>query len=197
MSSALLIVDVQNDFCPGGALPVPEGDRVIPVLNRYIELFRSQRAPIFASRDWHPSQTSHFKQKGGDWPPHCVAKTAGAQFHPELALPEETIVLSKGTDPGSDGYTAFQGHDSRGRTFEEVLRSRGINILYIGGLATDYCVKFTGLDALKKGFRVILLEDATRGIDEDAVKETIRLIQEKNGQLASFEEVSRKAGGRS
>src|SRR3990172_5062826 len=92
-SSALVIVDVQNDFCPGGALPVPEGDKVVPVLNKYIQRFQKAGLPIYASRDWHPEKTKRFKAFGGLWPPHCVQGTKGAAFHPDLKLPKDTIIL--------------------------------------------------------------------------------------------------------
>ena len=164
-ASALLIIDVQNDFCPGGNLPVIEGDRVVPVLNRYIELFRELKLPIFASRDWHPAITSHFRDFGGIWPAHCVQGSEGARFHRDLALPEETIVISKGLDPNRDDYSAFQAATESGMTFPAQLEAMAINNLYVGGLATDYCVKESVLDGLRHGLEMILLEDAVRGVD--------------------------------
>ncbi|MBI4436874.1 MAG: bifunctional nicotinamidase/pyrazinamidase [Candidatus Omnitrophica bacterium] len=164
-SEALLLVDVQNDFCPGGALPVPEGDRIVPVLNRYIDKFHSTRLPIFASRDWHPPITKHFKAYGGNWPPHCVQGTRGAQFHPHLALPKDVEVVSKGMNPEKDSYSSFQAFTADGTDFSTLLKERGIQQLFVGGLATDYCVKQTVLDALREGFGVVLLEDAVRGVD--------------------------------
>jgi len=119
---ALLIIDVQNDFCPGGALAVPEGDKIVPVLNRYIELFLSKGLPIFASRDWHPEKTKHFKDFGGLWPKHCIQKTRGAEFHPGLKLPDKIIILSKGMDPEKDSYSVFQGADSQGKSFLNLLK---------------------------------------------------------------------------
>lgn len=162
---ALVLVDVQNDFLPGGSLAVPEGDQIIPVLNRYIELFRRRGLPIYATRDWHPERTRHFQAYGGLWPPHCVQDTPGAQFHPDLALPPETIIVSKGMDPNEDSYSGFQGKTPEGLDFAEELRQRGIEHLYIGGVATDYCVRHTVLDARRAGFRVTVLEDAIRGVD--------------------------------
>lgn len=162
---ALVIVDVQNDFCPGGALGVRDGDRVIPVLNRYAERFAAREAPVFASRDWHPARTTHFQADGGVWPPHCVQGTAGAAFHPALALPPGTTVISKGMDPGEDAYSAFQAETADEATFAVALGERGVQRLFIGGLATDYCVKATALDALKEGFEVVVLEDAVRAVD--------------------------------
>lgn len=165
MDSALLLVDVQNDFCPGGALAVPAGDQIVPVLNAYIDRFATAGLPIIASRDWHPAETRHFQAGGGPWPPHCVAGTEGAAFHPALRLPQSTTVVTKGTDPTDDGYSAFEATDPRGRPLTQALAARGITRLFVGGLATDYCVRASVMDALKKDFDVVLLVDAIRGID--------------------------------
>lgn len=161
----LLVVDVQNDFCAGGALPVPEGDAVVPVLNEYVRRFRAAGRPIYASRDWHPPKTKHFEAQGGPWPPHCVRDTEGAAFHPDLELPKDVVVISTGTGPRDDGYSAFEGDDAHGLAFEASLRERGVKRLFIGGLATDYCVRATALDARNEGLDVVLLTDAVRGID--------------------------------
>jgi nicotinamidase/pyrazinamidase len=163
--SALLIVDVQKDFCPGGALPVPDGDRVVPVLNGYIADLTTRGSPIYASRDWHPPVTRHFQPSGGPWPPHCVQNTDGASFHKDLQLPASTIVISKGQDPSSPGYSALEGYTPEGRTFLSDLRDRQIGHVYVGGLATDYCVKHSVLDALGFGFEVTVLGDAIAGVD--------------------------------
>jgi nicotinamidase/pyrazinamidase len=163
--TALLIVDVQNDFCPGGALPVPEGDQVVPVLNRVAQSIARQGGLIVASRDWHPPTTRHFAAYGGKWPVHCVQDTPGAAFHPDLKLPEGALIISKGTSESDDGYSAFEGRTSDGRTLLEVLREHGIRRLVVGGLATDYCVRASVLDALKHGFEVQVLTDAVRGVD--------------------------------
>ncbi len=182
---ALLIVDVQNDFCPGGALPVADGDKVVPVLNRYIERFKTADLPIFATRDWHPEKTSHFKAYGGLWPPHCIQGTKGAEFRPDLKLPADAVIVSAGMGPDEDGYSGFQGRDARGVSLADLLRQRGVERLFVGGLATDYCVKHTVLDGLKEGFQVVLLEDAIRGVDikagdsERAVAEMVRAGAEK------------------
>jgi len=164
---ALVIVDVQNDFCPGGALAVPEGDRVAPVLSRYAARFAARGAPVFVSRDWHPARTRHFREQGGAWPPHCVQGTPGAAFHPDLALPAGAEVVSKGMDPADDAYSCFQGETAEGLPFAAALGERGAGRLFVGGLATDYCVKATVLDALKEGFEVVVLEDAVRAVDVD------------------------------
>ncbi len=161
---ALLAVDVQNDFCPGGALAVPEGDAVVPVLNRYVDFFAARDRPGFASRDRHPEKTAPFKDVGGVWPRHCLQGTEGARFHPGLEVPENAIIISKGMNPEEDNYSVFDGYDSGGRSFLQVLRESGTKELYIGGLATDYCVKDTALDALKNGLQVKLLSDAIRGV---------------------------------
>ena len=166
--SALLLVDVQNDFCPGGALAVPEGDRVVPAINAYIEQFDRAGLPIFASRDWHPSHTRHFRSAGGPWPPHCVQNTPGAAFHPAMRLPEGTTVLTKGTDPVDDGYSAFEATDPAGRLLPERLEEEQIERLFVAGLATDYCVRASVLDARARGIDTVLLLDAVRGIDVEA-----------------------------
>jgi len=188
---ALVIVDTQNDFCPGGALPVAEGDRIIPILNRYIESFRKRGLPIIATRDWHPEKTAHFNTYGGPWPPHCLQGTVGAEFHPALAMTDDVIVVSKGTDPGADSYSGFQAVDAAGARLADVLRQRGVERILVGGLATDYCVKHTVLDGLKQGFKVILLEEAVRGVNlapgdsERAIEEMVRAGAEK-GKNFSF-----------
>ncbi|MBI5023472.1 MAG: bifunctional nicotinamidase/pyrazinamidase [Candidatus Omnitrophica bacterium] len=161
---ALLVVDVQNDFCPGGALAVMQGDRVVPVLNRYIEIFSKDKNPVIASRDWHPARTKHFKDFGGPWPVHCAQNTPGAAFHPALKLPPRTIIVSKGMDPEKDSYSAFQAIDERGRPLLGILKDLDVKELWIGGLATDYCVKASVLDALKN-FKVRLLMDAIKGVN--------------------------------
>lgn len=165
--SALIVVDVQNDFCPGGALGVRGGYQIVPVLNRYIEKFSRARLPIIATRDWHPEKTSHFKSGGGPWPAHCIRQTQGAEFHADLKLGEEAVVVSKGTAPDEDGYSAFQARDISGTTLAELLRRSGVETIFIGGLATDYCVKYTVLDGLQHGFRAVVLGDAIRGVDLD------------------------------
>lgn len=157
---ALIIVHVQRDFCLGGALAVRNGDAVVPVLNEYIKIFRKVRAPIYATRDWHPPNHVSFREHGGKWPAHCVQNTKGAEFHSDLNLSKEAKIISGATDPHKEAYSGFEGTSLR-----EELESKGVARVLVGGLATDYCVKSTVLDALKLGFRVVLLEDAVRGID--------------------------------
>lgn len=157
---ALLIVDVQNDFLPGGNLPVPAGDAVIPALNRYITLFARGGRPILATRDWHPAGHCSFRQQGGIWPPHCIAGSKGAELAAQLALPPTAVIVSKATTAAQDAYSGFEGTALAGR-----LRASGSERLFIGGLATDYCVLNTVKDALSQGFEVVLLLDAIRAVD--------------------------------
>jgi nicotinamidase/pyrazinamidase len=160
-----MIIDVQRDFCPGGALPVPEGDRVIEALNKYISLFLDLNLPIIATRDWHPEDSSHFKSHGGRWPEHCVHDSNGAEFHPLLMLPKSSTIVSKGIYPEEEGYSAFDGYTEKGSRLEEFLARTSIDTIYAAGLATDYCVKTTVIEALKRGYKVFLLEDAVKGVD--------------------------------
>ena len=157
---ALLIVDVQLDFLPGGSLAVPRGDEVVPVLNGYIAAFRARDLPIVATRDWHPADHCSFKAQGGPWPPHCVAGSEGARFAALLDLPSEVQIVSKGTSAEKDAYSGFEGTELDG-----VLRKAGVGRVFVGGLATDYCVLNTVRDALKLGYRTVLLEDAIRAVD--------------------------------
>ena len=157
---ALLVVDVQNDFLPGGALGVPDGDQVVPVLNRYIRRFHKQRLPVVFTRDWHPPKHCSFQAQGGPWPPHCVAGSEGAEFAPGLELPAGALVVSKATGPREEAYSAFQG-----TALEAQLRSHGHARLFVGGLATDYCVLATVRDARAAGFAVFVLQDACRAVE--------------------------------
>lgn len=157
---ALIIVDVQNDFLPGGALPVPQGNEVVDPLNRYSQEFAKRSLPIFATRDWHPEDHCSFNTHGGGWPPHCVAGTPGANFPPALRLPKEAQTVSKGAYRADQGYSAFEGTNLTNR-----LRMHGCRRLFIGGLATDNCVRATALDALRLGFDVVILQDAVRAVD--------------------------------
>jgi nicotinamidase/pyrazinamidase len=163
--SALLVVDVQKDFCPGGALAVPTGDRVVPALNRHIAEAAARGWPVYASRDWHPPVTRHFKAHGGEWPPHCVQNTDGAGFHRDLRLPDSAIIVSKGQAADSHGYSALEGYTPDGRTLLAELQERQIDHLYVGGLATDYCVKHSVLDAVRAGLKVTVLADSIAGVD--------------------------------
>ncbi len=157
---ALIVVDVQNDFLPGGALAVPRGDEVIAPLNRVLDLFHTRGLPIFASRDWHPANHCSFRDRGGPWPPHCVADTEGAQFPASLQLPAFTAIVSKATSPDKDAYSAFED-----TPLAMQLQMYGVKRVLVGGLATDYCVLNTVKDAVRHGFGVVLLTDAIRAVD--------------------------------
>ncbi len=157
---ALIITDIQIDFLPGGALPIKEGDQIIPILNDYAKLFASSKTKIVATRDWHPANHVSFEAQGGPWPPHCVQGSEGAKFSPKIKLPKDVTVISKATDPNKEAYSAFDGTE-----LEEQLKAAGITRIFIGGLATDYCVVNSVLDARKAGYQVVVLSDATRGID--------------------------------
>jgi len=163
--AALVVVDVQNDFCPGGALAVSHGDQVVAVLNRYIGRFADAGLPIFATRDWHPEKTTHFKAFGGIWPVHCVQGTFGAEFHRALRLGGEAMIVSKGMAADSDSYSGFDAVDCAGVGLADLLNRSGVTLICVGGLATDYCVKQTVLDGRGRGFNVMLLKDAIRGVD--------------------------------
>lgn len=179
-TSALMIIDVQNDFCPGGALPISGGDKVIKPLNRAIFQFLQKGLPILASRDWHPATSKHFQPQGGPWPVHCVQYSRGAAFHTALDLPCSAIIISTGMDESSDGYSAFDGTDSANTPLVNVLQDLGVDRLYVGGLATDYCVKATVLSALRQGLEVVVLRDGIAAVNlqpEDGTKAIAEMEQ--------------------
>ena len=157
---ALIIADVQNDFLPGGALAIKNGDQVIPAVNEYTKIFKNANAKIVASMDWHPSKHVSFLQQGGLWPPHCVQNTEGAEFSSKLKLPEGAVTVSKATNPVKEAYSVFEGTG-----LAELLKAQGITRVFVSGLATDYCVVNSVLDARKLGFDVVVLMDAIKGID--------------------------------
>ncbi|MEM4409602.1 MAG: nicotinamidase [Candidatus Caldarchaeum sp.] len=182
---ALIIVDLQNDFCAGGALEVPGANQVIPIINTYIEKFKSAGGRIFATRDWHPRNHSSFKSMGGPWPPHCVQGTHGAKIHSDVKLPFEAEIVNKGVGREQEGYSGFEATG-----LAEELRARGIKRLFIGGLAIDYCVKHTVLDGLNNGFEVVYLDDASRGVEVSPgdVKKAIREMAEKGARIATLKD---------
>lgn len=196
--AALILADIQNDFCPGGALQISEGDKVVPVANRYTKLFRESGLPVYITRDWHPPETIHFIAFGGPWPPHCVQGTEGAEFHPDLDVPRDAVIISKGADPNTDSYSAFDGKDERGMRLAGSLKEKGVNHIFVGGLATDYCVRQTALDGLRSGFKVTILEDAVKGVDikpgdsERAIEE----IRQSGAEVTTFEKVEKEQEGR-
>jgi len=162
-SDALLVEDVQIDFCPGGALPIEHGDEVVGVLNEWIEAAVRAGAPVYYSRDWHPKEHPSFKEQGGEWPPHCIQDSGGAAFHPDLLVPEDAIIVTKGTRFDRDQYSSF---DQTGLTAE--MKRRGVKRMWIGGLAQDVCVRASALDARKAGLEVILIMEATRPITPES-----------------------------
>lgn len=157
---ALLIVDLQVDFLPGGSLGVPHGDAVIAPINRLIALYQARGLPIYASRDWHPELHCSFAAQGGPWPPHCVAGTAGAGFSSDLNLPDDVIVISKADTPDADAYSAFNGTE-----LGQAMRALGIRRVAVCGLATDYCVLNTVLDGLEQDIEILIVAEAVRAVD--------------------------------
>lgn len=175
---ALIVVDVQNDFCPGGALAIENGDAVVPVLNRWIASAVASRVPVYASRDWHPEGHMSFKERGGPWPPHCLQDSEGARFHPDLALPDSVVKVTKGVRFDQDQNSAF---DQTGLAVQ--LREQGIKRVWVGGLAEDVCVLATALDGLKEGFEVVLINDATRPITAQGGEQARAEMREAGVQI--------------
>lgn len=169
---ALIVVDVQNDFCPGGALAIQGGDQVVPVLNRWIRWFGAAQLPVVYTQDWHPADHISFAAQDGPWPPHCVQNTEGAQFHPDLLVEGE--IFQKGYKSGQEAYSGFGGNlqgeahlaDSPG--LAQWLQQQGIKRVFVGGLATDYCVQATVLDALEAGLQAFVIADGSRAVEVQA-----------------------------
>lgn len=184
---ALVLVDIQNDFLPGGALAVPGGDEILPVLKQYLRYAVAGGAQTTVTRDWHPTGHVSFDERGGPWPPHCIQGTWGAELSSALCLPAEAVLVQKGTDPDRDAYSAFEG-----TTMEVALRTLGVERLLVGGLATDYCVLRTVCDGRARGFDVVLLVDAVRGIDRD---QSWAAIAEMVARGASVSSLSLEGGG--
>ncbi len=157
---ALIVVDVQNDFCPGGSLAVAHGDEVVAPLNKLMKEFLDRGEPVFKTRDWHPATAKHFAVHGGTWPVHCVQNTPGAEFHANLSDDPRITIISKGIDESADGYSGFDG-----TRLAQMLREKNVKEVWVGGLATDYCVKETVLSALREGFQVKALADAMRAVN--------------------------------
>jgi nicotinamidase/pyrazinamidase len=181
---ALIVVDVQNDFCPGGSLAVANGDDVIPPLNKLIQEFLGRGEPVFKTRDWHPAASKHFAAYGGVWPVHCVQHTPGAEFRAGLFDDSRITIISKGVDESADGYSGFDGTN-----LAQLLRDQGVEEVWVGGLATDYCVKHTVLDGLREGFEVKALADAMRPVNlnpNDGV-EAIEEMRQAGAQIVSVE----------
>lgn len=202
--TAVIAVDVQNDFCPGGKLPVTEGNLVVAPLNTAFQAARKLGLPVFATRDWHPEKAQHFAGFGGIWPEHCVIDTPGGQFHPDLQIDEKTIVISKGVD-GQDAYSGFDGKVTASpdqaeinQPLEDVLKARGANRLILGGLATDYCVKATAIAAAELGFETYVIQEAVRAVDinpDDGQKALEEMI-DKGVRVISLERALELIGQR-
>jgi nicotinamidase/pyrazinamidase len=172
---ALIVVDVQNDFLPGGSLAVAQGDAVVPPLNRLMAAFDGAGLPVVATRDWHPEDHISFAAQGGPWPVHCVAGGPGAAFGPDLELPPGAVVVSKAERADRDAYSGFEGTG-----LGERLRGLEVQRVFVGGLATDYCVLNTVLDARRLGFEVVLLTDAVRAVDvapEDGARAIAQMVE--------------------
>jgi nicotinamidase/pyrazinamidase len=157
---ALLVVDMQHDFLPGGSLAVPDGDAIVPVLDEYVRVATARGIPVFATRDWHPPHHCSFHERGGPWPPHCIQGTWGAAFTEGIRFPDSTVVISKATNPDREAYSTFDG-----TPLDAELRARGVRRVVIGGIATEYCVRFSVRDAIAKGYGARVLTDAIRAID--------------------------------
>jgi nicotinamidase/pyrazinamidase len=185
-NTAFVIIDVQNDFCPGGSLAVQEGDQVVSVINRLIPEFPF----VIATQDWHPPNHISFKARGGPWPPHCVQGTRGAEPHPDLDKERVDLYLRKAA-PDSDAYSGFEAVDEEGNSLDQVLRSHNIKRLCVAGLATDYCVRVTTLDALKAGYEVSVVTDAVRAVNvapEDG-KNALREMSQSGARLVTSNEL--------
>jgi nicotinamidase/pyrazinamidase len=184
---ALIVVDMQNDFMPGGALPVPDGDKIIPRINEYIKIFEKNNNPVFYTRDWHPKDHISFEGYGGVWPPHCVQDTEGAKFHPDLYIPlDNKFIISKGYSRDFDAYSGFQG-----TILNDLLKERGIKRIFVCGVATDYCVKNTVIGGLNLGYQVFVLEDAIKGVDVNPgdSEKAINIMLSKGAVLINKNEV--------
>ena len=187
-SDALLVIDMQYDFLPGGSLGVPEGDQVLAPINALTARFAAHGLPIYASRDWHPEDHCSFAARGGPWPPHCVAETRGAAFSDELVLPANTVIISKADTADVDAYSAFNG-----TALADHLRQHGITRVFVCGLATDYCVLNTALDARANGFETVILPEAMRAVnvgpqDGELAIEKMRAAGATTAMLADFRE---------
>ena len=177
---ALIVVDVQNDFCPGGSLAVAQGDEVVAPLNKLMKEFLDRGEPVYKTRDWHPEKTKHFAAYGGTWPVHCVQNTRGAEFHPDLLDDPRITTISKGFDERADGYSGFDGTQ-----LAQLLRDEGVEEIWVGGLATDYCVKQTVFDGLRNGFKVKALADAMRAVNvnPDDGKKAVEQMREAGAEV--------------
>jgi nicotinamidase/pyrazinamidase len=190
--SALILVDIQNDFCPGGALAVSEGDRIVPIVNSLISDFPL----VISTQDWHPANHISFKEQGGIWPPHCVQGSHGAELHPHLRTDTVAHYFRKASSPGKDDYSEFAGKDDQGRSLDQVLGSYGVKRLYVVGLATDYCVLETVLDGLRYGYEVYAVSDAMRAVNvnPDDGEKALERMASAGAHIVTSDEVLNLAG---
>ncbi len=178
---ALIVVDLQNDFLPGGSLAVTGGDRVIAPINTLMPKFSA----VYATRDWHPREHRFFQRYGGPWPDHCIAGTPGAEFDARLVRRYVDVVISKGVDPQTDGYSGFAATE-----LEDDLRTRGVERVFVCGLATDYCVKATAIDAKRAGFEVFVIADAIAAVNLDPGDEARALDELRSAGIELIESTS-------
>lgn len=169
---AVLVIDVQKDFCPGGALAIEDGDAVVSILNQWIETAFLKGVPIYLSRDWHPIKHPSFKVNGGPWPPHCIQDTDGARFHGDLKRPENADVVTKGTRYDIDQYSVFDRTGLKSR-----LELDGVKRIWVGGLTQDVCVLYSVLDAVKEGFKVYVIAAGTRPVDPEHGRKAIEKMK--------------------
>ena len=185
--AALVLVDIQNDFCPGGALAVAEGDQIVEVVNRLIPRFPL----VISTQDWHPANHISFKERGGPWPPHCVQGTRGAELHPALDTNRIANYFRKASSQDKDAYSEFEGVDEAGRTLDEMLKSKNVSKIYVAGLATDYCVLATVLDGLKNGYEVYAITDAMRAVnvEPDDGRKALEQMAREGARLVTSGEI--------
>lgn len=191
--AALILVDIQNDFCPGGALAVAEGDAVVPVVNRLMPHF----ALVVSTLDWHPPNHVSFRERGGPWPPHCVRNTFGAELHPALNTGPIRHTFRKAATADRDAYSEFEGFDEQHRSLDDYLKSRGVRRVYLAGLATDYCVRATTLDALRLGYETYVVTDGVRAVNvqpEDGAR-ALAEMQAEGAHLVASDAVIQRAMG--
>lgn len=190
--SALILVDIQNDFCPGGSLAVNEGDKIVPIVNRLIPEFRL----VISTQDWHPSNHVSFKEQGGRWPPHCVQGSRGAELHPDLNTERIADYFRKASSPDKDDYSEFEGKDEQERSLDELLKTQRIRKLYVVGLATDYCVLETVLDGIRYGYDVYPVIDAMRAVNVDPRdgEKALAKMSESGAHLVTSDDVLGLAG---
>ena len=193
-SSALILVDIQNDFCPGGALAVAGGDQIIEAVNHLMPEFPL----VISTQDWHPADHVSFKARGGPWPPHCVQGTEGAELHKALNRESISHYFRKASSPDKDAYSEFEGTDEAGRTLDEALKSHAVKRIYVVGLATDYCVKATVLDGLRHGYEVYAVTDAMRAVnvDPDDGARALREMESAGARLVTSDQILASSGSR-